>query len=124
MQQPGYYFARTWKNRFFPGQGVSTPASIANIFALLGPSTPGRYYLNAQSRIVYYVPRAMEDMTISFVVAPLTEVLLAVEGITSRTHVDAVKFLSFEGLTFSYASWLEPNNGIVCLSAVILLFLL
>lgn len=109
MQQPCFDIAR---NRFY-GQGVSTPASISNVYALLSSATPGQYYFNSAERTIYYVPRSIDDMATAVVIVPTTEVLLRLTGDRdAQPTIQPVSYLSFERLTFSYAGWLEPNNGI------------
>lgn len=109
MQQPGFSLGR---NKPY-NQGVTAPASIQNVFALLGPSTPGQYYLNSAAGVIYYVPRPQDDMATASVVVPSTDVLVALQGNrTGQPAIAPVHHLAFEGLTFSYAGWLEPNTGL------------
>ena len=108
MAEPGFTLAR---NRYF-GQGVDFPASIANLYALLGPSSPGQYYLNSVSRTIYYVPRAGEDLSSADVRVPgAVETLLRAAGVSTAASLTPANFLAFEGLTFAYAGWLAPNHG-------------
>ena len=108
MQEPGFSLAR---NKFY-GQGVSTPVSVANIYSLLSSATPGQYYFNSRTRVIYYVPRPQDNMPQSTVIVPHLDTLVIAQGDTSKPAISAVRFLSFENLVFSYAGWLEPNNGL------------
>ncbi|GMU52457.1 MAG: hypothetical protein AMXMBFR33_16030 [Candidatus Xenobia bacterium] len=67
---------------------------------------PGEWYLNSATGVLYYKPRAGEDMATAEVELPVLETLI--EG-------DSAHHIRFEGLTFTGATWLEPSgpNGYV-----------
>lgn len=67
---------------------------------------PGEWYLNPLSQILYYIPREGEDMNTADVELPILEMLVQASGNISQP----VKHIRFEGLTFQYATWLEPNS--------------
>ncbi|MBS0619964.1 MAG: right-handed parallel beta-helix repeat-containing protein [Verrucomicrobia bacterium] len=72
---------------------------------------PGQWYLDQSSSLVYYIPLLGEDITTATVELPILETLIAGQG-----SLDApIHNIRFEGLTFSYATWLGPNgsNGYV-----------
>ena len=66
------------------------------------------------AQVVYYIPRAGEDMNAAEIMAPVVEKLLELKG-----SLDApVHNIQFEGLTFCQASWLRPSQiGLVDLQA-------
>lgn len=68
---------------------------------------PGEWYLDKAKEELYYIPRAGEDMRTAKVELPILEVLVHGEGEPGRP----ISNIRFEGLTFSHATWLEPNGG-------------
>ena len=81
---------------------------------------PGYWYLDPVSHIVYYMPQAGEIMATADVELPIMQTL--VQGIGSQSS--PVSYISFQGLTFEYATWLDTDsttnsspsstNGYVC----------
>ena len=108
MQQPGW----SLRGRFY-GQGIATPRSVRNLYALLSPATPGAGYVNSATKTIYYVPRPQDDMASALVLVPGgDEVLVSVTGDrAAQPAIQRVTGLAFEGLTFSYAGWLYPSQG-------------
>src|SRR5262249_49178349 len=71
-------------------------------------------YLDKHAHQVYYIPRPGERMEEVQVIAPAVEELLELRGTLDET----VHNLRFEGITFSHASWLRPNQtGLINLQA-------
>lgn len=68
---------------------------------------PGEWYLDRAQHFLYYMPRRGEDMTTADVELPVRETL--VEGIGAPGA--RVGNLTFEGLTFAYATWLGPDDA-------------
>jgi hypothetical protein len=99
MQQPAYGYARTKG-----GTVITDPEWIENAFELL--NEPGEWYFNNHSGIVYYKPRAFEDMSTVEVIAPYVDTLVEIEG----NSTEKVKNLYFQGLNFQHSTWLEPNR--------------
>lgn len=90
------------------GKGVSeatVPAWYENALDLL--DSPGEWYLDQTEGSIYYWPRNGEDMLTSDVEMPVLETLLWLKG----TPDSPVENVGFEGLTFSYATWLEPSTN-------------
>lgn len=102
MQQPSWSF----HTRAY-GQGLPTPASTQNTLTTL---QPGQYYANSATQTLYY--RGSDPSGDAFLM-PALEVLMEVAGVKAPgAEPTPVRFLSFEGLQFSYATWLEPNSGV------------
>ena len=107
MAQPGFSLGR---NKYF-GQGVTAPVGVSNLYSLM--HVPGDSYFNSDTKTLYYIPRPGDDLSTAVVMLPgAAEVLVRLQGDTSTPAVTPVKFVAFEGLTFSYAGWLEPNTGV------------
>lgn len=72
---------------------------------------PGQWVLDSAAQLAYYIPRAGENITTADVELPVVEVLVQGQG----TLDYPIHNIRFEGLTFSYATWLGPsgNNGYV-----------
>jgi hypothetical protein len=100
---PGLNGARTI-NLVGGGSDAALPGYVENAFELLG--TPGQFYLDRTLHTIYYVPRPGEDLRRAEVVAPALETLVSGTG----TADDPVHDIAFEGLQFSYATWLQPNG--------------
>ncbi|WPJ97064.1 right-handed parallel beta-helix repeat-containing protein [Coraliomargarita algicola] len=67
--------------------------------------TPGEWFLDLDTDTVYYMPMADQDMATAHVYAPQLEQLL---------HVEDAENITFFGLTFEHAAWLEPmSQGMV-----------
>ncbi|GAB3900069.1 hypothetical protein GCM10029964_086900 [Kibdelosporangium lantanae] len=81
-----------------------TPTAVENAFELL--DSPGEWYLDSALNKVFYRPRPGEDLLTANVVVPVLESLLSVTGTAS----DPVHNVVFDGLQFSYATWLQPST--------------
>jgi hypothetical protein len=79
---------------------IDLPTRIENAYELMANS--GDWYLNRSTGIIYYIPRSGEDMSTANVVAPTLQTLVSA---TNTNH------LEFIGLSFEYATWLEPNSA-------------
>ncbi len=99
MQQPSWHYNRN-KGMTSTNEG---PVWIENAYELL--DEPGEWYLDRTNGDMYYIPHPDEDMAKAEVVAPVLEQLLALEGSLDNP----VKNLSIEGLTFSFAGWLQAS---------------
>ena len=80
------------------------PTSVENAFELL--DTAGEWYLDAPKSTVYYLPRAGENLATANVVAPVLETLISARG----TATAPIHHVVFNGLQFSYATWLRPST--------------
>jgi hypothetical protein len=72
---------------------------------------PGEWYLDEAHGWLYYMPNPWEDLRSADVEIPVLQTLLEGRGTASKP----VRNLEFRGLSFSYATWLEPSgdNGYV-----------
>jgi hypothetical protein len=107
MLQPYFTLARLKE-----GVRPTLPSYVENARELL--DAPGEWYFDRTAHVVYYIPRAGEDVNSAEIVAPVVEKLLELKG-----SLDApVRNIQFEGLTFCQASWLQPSqSGLVDLQA-------
>jgi hypothetical protein len=67
----------------------------------------GEWYLDTAAGALYYMPLAGQDMSKADVELPQLEYLLAVGGTLDAPAHD----ITFQGLTFSYTSWLNPSTS-------------
>lgn len=72
---------------------------------------PGQWYLDNSDGHLFYIPLPGEDITTADVELPILEALIVGQG----TQDQPIHNIRFEGLTFSYASWLgaSGSNGYV-----------
>ena len=69
--------------------------------------TPGEWYLDPTTKIIYYIPLPGEDITTADAELPILQTLI--QGVGDQNT--PVSYLSFQGLTFEYATWLDINSG-------------
>ncbi|MEI6091802.1 MAG: right-handed parallel beta-helix repeat-containing protein, partial [bacterium] len=81
------------------------PKWIENAYELLDEE--GEWYLDRTNGILFYKPRAGEDMSTAEVVIPKLETLVSGSNVSN---------VQFKGIIFAYATWLFPNttNGFPC----------
>ncbi|MGW2865385.1 fibronectin type III domain-containing protein [Streptomyces sp. NPDC001205] len=77
---------------------------VENAFELL--DEPGEWYLDRSARTVYYLPRPGEDPRSADIEAASAEKLVDGHG-TAKAPLHDV---AFQGLQFSYATWLTPSG--------------
>lgn len=97
------HFMHPWPSPMVTTDGHNSAFYLTNDKALL--DEPGEWYLDAKEQKVYYMPRSGENMSTADVEVPAVETLMRVEG----TPDNPVKGVSFEGITFSYATWMRPS---------------
>jgi hypothetical protein len=68
---------------------------------------PGEWYLDGVEGFIYYIPRQDEDIYSADVHLPVLETII--EGVGDEDQ--PLSNLTFEGLTFSYATWLGPGSA-------------
>jgi len=66
----------------------------------------GEWYSRAASNEVFYKPRAEEDASTIFAVAPKLLQLIRLQG----TPIAPVKNIYFYGIVFEHSTWLEPSE--------------
>jgi Carbohydrate binding module (family 35) len=84
---------------------TAQPTSVENAYQFLSASTPGQWFLDQGDSKLYYVPRPGEAMSAADVEAPVLETLVTGNGTASSP----VHNIVFNGLQFSYATWLGPE---------------
>ena len=105
FQQPEshIHFMHPWPSPMVTPDGHNSAFYLTNAKELL--DSEGEWYLDARASKIYYIPRKGENMSKAEVVVPAVETLLKVEG----TPDNPVKDVTFEGITFSYATWMRPS---------------
>ncbi|KRF44162.1 discoidin domain-containing protein [Paenibacillus sp. Soil787] len=96
MKQPGWSYAPS---------NTGTNGWVENAYELL--DTAGEWYLNRTTGYMYYIPRTGENMSTSSFIAGTLETLISGAG-----TLDApVHNIQFDGITFTYNTWLMPNTN-------------
>jgi hypothetical protein len=67
--------------------------------------SPGEWYYNSDTGMLYYWPQSEEDMSTAEVIMPNTNTLVSLNG----TFDNPVRNMTFEGLQFKYTNWTRPN---------------
>ncbi len=67
---------------------------------------PGEWYLDRDTKKIYYWPRSNENLVTAKVVAPFTETLLRFEG----TIDNPVRNIVIDGISFQHTGWLRPSQ--------------
>lgn len=99
MQEP------CWTNaNLHQDQDFKPPTWIENAYELL--DSPGEWYLDRAANNLYYKPLAGQNMSSAQVIAPTVEKLIDAVG----TPAAPVSNITFDGITFSHTTWLEPNG--------------
>ncbi len=111
MDQPCFH----WAKDLFSGQFAEYPPLDLTFLSPFPENSktfltePGTYYLDRSQpgeHVLYYIPRSGEEMGTTPVVAPVLEKLVAGEGTSAAPLHD----VTFRGLTFAEATWLEPST--------------
>lgn len=73
--------------------------------------SPGEWYLDQESGWLYYKPQPWQNMRTADVELPVLEALVQSKGAATKP----IRNIEFRGLTFSFATWLQPrgDNGYV-----------
>jgi hypothetical protein len=88
----------------YPWPRNTDPFYFVNALEFL--DEPGEWYLDYKAGLVYYWPRADEDMTTAQVVAPHLETLVRFQGSMDRPVHD----IEFKGLSFEDSTWMRPTQ--------------
>ena len=112
LQEPGwtnsnvFYDYDEFANKYQPGLWSFWQVTrFENAYEFL--NKPGEWYLDESKSTLYYIPRWGEDLATADVELPVLEVLVDGEGELGQP----ISNIRFEGLTFSYATWLAPGNS-------------
>lgn len=100
MQQPCWHNANLHE-----GQEIQNPTWIENAYELL--DTPGEWYLDKAAGDLYYMPKPGQDLATATVTIPKVQDLVDVNGTIDKP----VSNVSFQGITFSYSTWLAPSSA-------------
>ncbi|MFJ9212189.1 discoidin domain-containing protein [Streptomyces sp. NPDC102264] len=100
MEQPCWHNANLQQ-----GQEIQNPTWLENARELL--DTPGEWYVDKGAGEVYYLPKAGQDLSTATVTVPVVQDLVNLNGTTAKPVTD----VSFEGITFSYSTWLAPSSA-------------
>ena len=97
-------FEHPWPQPVMSTNG-NAPFFLANAIEFL--DEPGEWFQEMPRGIIYYWPRAGEDLTRAQVIAPALETLVKVEGSLDRpvTHVH------FKGIAFEHTTWMRPSEA-------------
>ncbi|MDO3412558.1 Ig-like domain-containing protein [Saccharibacillus sp. CPCC 101409] len=68
---------------------------------------PGEWYYDKAAGVMYYKPRAWEDLGTATVVAPVLETLATIMG---ESADNPVRNLNFEDIAFMYSTWMRPST--------------
>lgn len=104
MQQPA------WNNNTFGYDTLNNPFRagplyLANAYEFL--DSPGEWYLNPGTGVLYYIPRPGQNMSNVSVELPALQSLVDVGG----TYDAPAHDISFSGITFTGTSWLGPSSN-------------
>jgi chitodextrinase len=100
MQQPCFHNANLHQ-----GEEIQNPTWLENARELL--DSPGEWYLDKSTGDLYYIPKAGQDMATATVTVPRVQDLVDLNG----TIDQPVTNVSFQGITFSYSTWLAPSSS-------------
>jgi hypothetical protein len=84
---------------------ATSPTFVENAFELLG--VPGEWYLDRHARLIYYAPRAGEDMATADVEAAVAQAIIVGNGSRDRPIAGIV----FKGIRFEYTTLRGPSRG-------------
>src|SRR5574344_1793304 len=105
FQQPEshIHFMHPWPSPMVTNDGHNSSFYFTNAKELM--DEPGEWYLDDRAGKIYYLPKKGEDMNHADVEAPAMETLVHAIG----TPDNPVKNITFDGVSFSYATWLRPS---------------
>lgn len=96
---------KTWVfNRRYPKITRNQAFHIENHLSLLDAA--GEWYHDVSANVLYYKPRAGEDMHKAVVTVPKLETLIRIEGTLNHP----VEHIIFRGITFEDSNWLRPSH--------------
>ena len=104
MQQPA------WNNNTFGYDTFTSPFRagplyLENAYEFL--DSPGEWYLNPGTGVLYYIPLSGQNMSTVDVELPVLQSLVNVGG----TYDAPAHHITFTGITFTGTSWLGPSSN-------------
>ncbi|MFC0554809.1 discoidin domain-containing protein [Planotetraspora thailandica] len=94
-----------WHNaNLHEGQEIQTPSWLENAYEFL--DTPGEWYLDKTTGDLYYMPKPGQNLSTATVTVPMVQDLVDLNGDIDHP----VRDVGFDGITFSYATWLAPSG--------------
>jgi uncharacterized protein YjdB len=100
MEEPG------WTAVANKGMTSATvPVHYENAYELLDQA--GEWYYDSGDGMLYYKPRAWEQLGTAEVIAPKLEQLMTIRGTSAD---QPVRNLQFEGLHFMHTTWMRPSS--------------
>jgi hypothetical protein len=108
MAEPGWTNANVFRDADTGQPGIWSFWQVTRFEnALQFLDEPGEWYLDEGRRRLYYKPKPGESLKSADVELPVLESLVELDGKQDRP----VENVRFQGLTFSYATWLDPSSG-------------
>jgi hypothetical protein len=95
---------RYWDADLVGGGSLGLPTRVENAFELL--TRPGQFYLDSSQHMLYYIPRAGQNIQTADVEVPALQVLVSGSG-KGQTPV---RNITFSGITFAYTTWVQPSS--------------
>ena len=105
MVQPAWD-ENTWGYDYIKNSFRQGPAYMENAYEFIDQA--GEWYQDTTAGALYYKPLSGQDMSKADVELPQLEVLVSISGSSTDQPVHD---LAFQGLAFSYTSWLGPNSS-------------
>lgn len=110
MKMPGWANSSISPNLGRPWNGngkqqINKVTWLENAYELL--DQPGEWYLDSKAGYIYYSPLPEDNIKTLIGVLPVAEALLSVQGASFDQRIHHVQF---RGLTFNYATWLQPSG--------------
>ena len=104
MQQPA------WNNNNFGYDTFTSPHRagplyLTNAYEFL--DSPGEWYLNPGTGVLYYIPRAGQNMATVSAELPALQSLVGIGG----TYAAPAHHITLSGITFTGTSWLGPSSN-------------
>ncbi|MDT7726329.1 MAG: hypothetical protein QOI21_2905 [Actinomycetota bacterium] len=95
-----------WHNaNLHQGQEIQTPSWLENAYEFI--DTPGEWYLDKTAGDLYYLPKSGQNLATATVTVPRVQDLVDLNGEIGNP----VSNVGFDGITFSYATWLAPSSA-------------
>lgn len=108
MQEPAWTNSNVYFDKATNAPGIWAFWQVTrfeNAYQFL--TDPGQWYLDYHLGKLYYIPLPGQDITTADVELPLLETLVQGHG----TLNNPIHNIRFEGLTFTYATWLTPSSS-------------